>query len=364
MSTPRLGAAKTVGMTDVANWAPQTSEPLQFVTDLLGDTIRQPNPAARVVTDPEEAANIVAAETRSRIAAVLDRFTGDPDVLLSGGVDSIYVAAVAVSLGVRPNAITVVTEEQSDEGNAAVAAKALGLRHDVIRLSAAEVVDLARDVMALLGTSELWEVTAGIPILAARRRLDIIGNPGAILTGSGADAIFGGGRKLPYAVHSAEARVELDRLIRAETAANFREARLVPHFYPALLDGHAARLVHIFQTVRWWQVAERFAPPVLFGAHDGRPVDKLALRITAERELPAEVESLAWAAKSPIQRSSGLMSVLADAARTYAANLPGAQTYSDPRTEDAEAVATRLYLSILEKRQGCESARVAVLSTR
>ncbi len=44
------------------------------------------------------------------------------------------------------------------------------------------------------------------------------------------------------------------------------------------------------------------------------------------------------------------MSVLAAAARTYAANLPGAETYSNPRTEDAEAVATRLYLSILEHR--------------
>ncbi|WP_431963246.1 asparagine synthase C-terminal domain-containing protein [Nocardia sp. bgisy134] len=271
-------------------------------------------------------------------------------VLLSGGVDSIYVAAVAVSLGMRPIAITIVTEGQSDEGNAAAAAKALGLRHDIVRLSAAEVVDLARDVMARLGTSELWEVTAGIPILAARRRLDIIDDLGAILTGSGADAIFGGGRKLSYAVGSDEARVELDQLIRAESAANFREARLVPHFYSALLDDRADRLVHVFQTVRWWHAAEQFAPPVLFGAHDGRQVDKLALRIAADRQLPAEVKSLAWAAKSPIQRSSGLMSVLAAAARTYAANLPGAQTYADPRTEDAEAVATRLYLSILENR--------------
>ncbi|WP_435590973.1 asparagine synthase C-terminal domain-containing protein [Nocardia sp. bgisy118] len=337
-------------MTDVASWAPQTSEPLQFVTDLLGDALAQPNPGARVVTDPEEAAKSVAAEARSRVAAVLERFGGVPAVLLSGGVDSIYVAAVAVSLGARPKTITVVTEGQSDEGNAAVAAEALGLRHDVIRLSADEVVDFAREVMARLGTSELWEVTAGIPILAARRRLDSIDDLGAILTGSGADAIFGGGRKLSYTVSSDEARVELDHLIRVETAANFREARLVPRFYPALLDEHAGRLVHVFQTVRWWQVAERFAPPVLFGVHYGRQVDKLALRIAAERELPAEVRSLAWAAKSPIQRSSGLMSVLAAAARTYAANLPGAETYSNPRTEDAEAVATRLYLSILEHR--------------
>ncbi|WP_163818224.1 hypothetical protein, partial [Nocardia cyriacigeorgica] len=39
---------------------------------------------------------------RSRIAAVLERFGGIPAVLLSGGVDSIYVAAVAVALGAEP----------------------------------------------------------------------------------------------------------------------------------------------------------------------------------------------------------------------------------------------------------------------
>ncbi|MGW4770465.1 asparagine synthase C-terminal domain-containing protein [Nocardia sp. NPDC004278] len=335
-------------MTNETNLMPQTSEPLQFVSDLIGD-VAEPNPAVRTITDPTDAARQIAQETRSRIAAVLDKFTGTPAVLLSGGIDSIYVAAVAVELGVKPVAITIVTDGQSDESNASNAAAALGLQHDIIRLSTDEVDDLSCDVMRRLGTSELWEVTAGIPLLAARRSFDTIPNLGAILTGSGADAIFGGGQRLSYPATSPEAREELDRLIRTESAANFRYDRLVPHFYPALLDHYDERLIHVFQTVRWWRIAEHFAPTALFGERDGRSIDKFALRIACDNQLPAGAEQLAWSAKAPIQRSSGLMSVLANSARTYAANLPGARTYTDPMNEDAEAVATRLYLSIRQQ---------------
>lgn len=336
-------------MTNTRKLAEQTSEPLQFVSDILAG-IDEPNPSARTITNRLKAAEIVAEETRSRISAVLDKFGGTPAILLSGGVDSIYVAAVAVSLGAKPIAITIVTDGQTDEANAVTAAKALGLTHHVIRLSASEVAEVAVEVMSRLGTSELWEVTAGIPLYAARRVLDEIPDLGAILSGSGADAIFAGGRKLTHPLDSEEAKVELDTLIRAESAANFRYDRLVPDFHPLLLDAYADRLVHVFQTVRWWQIAEQFSPWVLFGQHAGRTADKYALRLACETLLPVGIKPLAWAVKSPIQRSSGLMAALATAARTHAANLPGARTYSDPMTEDIEAVATRLFLSILQAR--------------
>ncbi|MEV0344033.1 asparagine synthase-related protein [Nocardia sp. NPDC050713] len=329
------------------DWAAQTFEPIEFVADRLD--IASPHPELRTLTDPHIAAKLLTAETRSRLEAVLEHFPGTPTILLSGGVDSIFVAAVAAQLGIRPHAITIVTSGETDGAAAAAAAQALGLTHDIIRLSADDVVHLARDVMNRLETSELWEVTAGIPLVAARRSFDQISDLGPILTGSGADAILGGGRKLTYPVDSIDARDELDRLIRAESASNFREMRLIPHFYPALLDAYADRLVHIFQTVRWWQVVENFAPPALFGDHDGRPVDKLALRIACSEQLPDGSEQLAWGTKAPIQRSSGLMEVLAGAARGYAAELPGARTYTNPMTEDAESVATRLYLAILQK---------------
>lgn len=336
-------------MTIPMNLPPQTWEPVEFVSDVLG-SIATPNPETRTLTDPDEAAELIAAETRSRVKAVLEHFGGTPSIMLSGGVDSIYIAAIAVALGGTPRAVTIVTGDASDEKNAVAAASSLKLPHDVIRLSPDDVVRLAQDAMRRLGTTELWEITAGIPMLAARSSFDKIADLGPILTGSGADAIFAGGRALSHPLDSSEARTQLDHLIRTESAANFRYERLVPHFHPALLDSYAPRLVHTFQTVRWWQISETLAPQALFGNRDGRGVDKLALRIACERELPNDAKDLAWASKSPIQRSSGLMEVLATAARQYAADLPGATTYTNPLTEDPEAVATRLYLSILNAR--------------
>lgn len=331
------------------NLTAQTAEPLEYVSDILPG-MAEPNPDARVIVDPAAAAELITNETTGRIGAVLDRFAGTPAVLLSGGVDSIYVAAIAVQLGAQPRAITIVTDGQSDATNATAAAAALGIKHDLIHLERNDVVSLSQVVMDRLGIPELWEVTAGIPLVAAIPALDQISDLGAILTGSGADAIFGGGRKLSHPIQSVEARAELDRLIRKESAANFRYDRLVPDFYQNLLRNYAGQLVHVFQTVRWWQVAEQFAPPALFGEHSNRAVDKLALRLACEKVLPEPARELAWAAKSPIQRSSGLMSALASAAREYAANLPGATTYTDPRTEDLEAVATRLYLALLNRK--------------
>ncbi|MEV6325891.1 asparagine synthase-related protein [Nocardia sp. NPDC051787] len=150
-------------MNDAINAGAQTSEPIQFVTDLLGDTVAAPDPSARTITDPRVAAGLIAEETRSRVRAVIERFDDVPAILLSGGVDSIYLAAVAVRLGVRPYAITIVTTGDTDATGAVRAAAALGLPRDVIRLTEAEVVDLARDAMHRLGTAELWEVAAGIP---------------------------------------------------------------------------------------------------------------------------------------------------------------------------------------------------------
>ncbi|WP_157185331.1 asparagine synthase C-terminal domain-containing protein [Nocardia transvalensis] len=319
------------------------------MADLL-DSVAAPDPGARTVTDPRVAAELVAGETRSRVRAVLEHVGGTPVVLLSGGVDSIYVAAVAAELGGAPRAVTVVTDGASDEDHASAAAEALGLRHDIVRLTRDDVIDLARDTIIRLNTSELWEVTAGIPLLAARRVLDAIPDGGAILTGSGADAILAGGRSLSYPLESDSARTELDAMIRAETAANFRRDRLVPDFYPALLEDKASRLVHVFQTVRWWRLAETLAPPALFGTRDDHPIDKLALRLACEAQLPPTAAHLAWSVKDPIQRSTGLMSVLFTAARTYAATLPGADTYTNPLTEDPEAIATRFYLDILGRR--------------
>ncbi|MFI6870874.1 asparagine synthase C-terminal domain-containing protein [Nocardia sp. NPDC050406] len=326
--------------------AEQTGDAMQFVADVRN--IDTPNPQRRQLADPVAAATLFKDETVSRIESILNAQSGTPVILLSGGVDSILVAAAAVKLGVRPHAITVIANGGTDRENAVAAADALGLTHEIIDLSEDTVVDLAREAVNRLGLPELWEVSYAIPLLATLPVLDRIGTTGPILTGSGADAIVGGGKVLGHPIDSPQAIEELDLIIRKESANNFVHDRLVPDFYPRVMGKYADQFVHVFQTLRFWEVAETFAPPALFGNRDGNPVDKFAVRIACEMLLPETSKNLAWAKKSAIQRSAGIMGTLATASRTFAASLPGAQTYSDPMTEPYEAVATRLFLALLD----------------
>ncbi|MFE3988816.1 asparagine synthase-related protein [Nocardia tengchongensis] len=325
--------------------ADQTGETMQFVADLRD--VATPDPGLRQVTDPAVAAAVIGREVRDRIEAVLRASDADPVVLLSGGVDSILVAAAAVAAGARPHAITIVSEGGTDKDNAVAAARALGLTHEMIELDEPAIVDLARRAIDLLGVPELWEVTYAVPLLAALPALDRIDAVGPILTGSGADAIVAGGKTLRHPIDSPEAVEELDRTIRKESAGNFVHDRLVPDFYPRVMGTYADRFVHVFQTLRLWEVAETFAPTALFGDHDGRPADKVCLRLACEAMLPEPVRELAWAKKSAIQRSAGIMGALATAARRRAATMPGATVYGDPMTEPFESVATRLFLALL-----------------
>lgn len=325
--------------------ASQTGEVMQFVADLRD--IATAAPDRRVVTDPAEAAAMFKDETLSRIDAVLKSHPGPPVILLSGGVDSILVAAAAVSLDVRPHAITVVANGGTDKANAVAAATALGLTHDVVELTEQDVIALSQQAMAVLGVSELWEVSYAIPLLATLPVLDRLGTVGPILTGSGADAIVAGGKAIQHPITSPEAIEELDGLIRKESANNFVYERFVPDFYPRVMGKYADRFVHVFQTIRFWEIAETFAPPALFGEHDGQAADKLCIRLACEELMPEAARSLAWAKKSAIQRSAGIMGALAEGARAYAASIPGAQAYTDPMTESYEAVATRLFLALL-----------------
>ncbi|MEV6069258.1 asparagine synthase-related protein [Nocardia sp. NPDC052001] len=325
----------------------QTGTAMEFVADTRD--IASPNADLRKLTDPDAAASLISGETLSRVGAVLEAHPGNPVVMLSGGVDSIFVAAAAVKLGAKPHAITVLTEGGTDRANAIEAAEVLGLTHDVVELDEQAVVNLARESVIRLGVPELWEVSYAIPLLATLPILGQIGNVGPILTGSGADAILAGGRVLDYRIGTPEATAELDRLIRKETANNFVYDRLVPDFYPRVMGEYADKFIHVFQTARFWEISETFAPPALFGYHGDKMVDKLCLRIACEALLPEAAQSIAWAKKSAIQRSAGIMDTLATATRRFAASLPGARAYSDPMAEPFEAVATRLFLAHLDE---------------
>jgi asparagine synthase (glutamine-hydrolysing) len=113
-------------------------------------------------------------------------------ILLSGGLDSALLAAVARR--VRPmrrmSAFTVRFDESSyDEGGAAErVARTLGLESVVTRLQADEVPELLRDLVAHAGEPLADPAWLPLAVLARRAARDVR----MVLSGEGADELFGG----------------------------------------------------------------------------------------------------------------------------------------------------------------------------
>ncbi|MGH8124288.1 MAG: asparagine synthase (glutamine-hydrolyzing) [Rhodanobacteraceae bacterium] len=127
-------------------------------------------------------------------AAILRQTDVDVDygVLLSGGVDSALIAAVAraVHPGRRPPAYCVRFAEASfDEGEpAARVAHDLGCKFVPVTVSAAEVPETLRELVR--GTGELLADPAWIPMSRVARRA--AQDVRMLLSGEGADELFGG----------------------------------------------------------------------------------------------------------------------------------------------------------------------------
>lgn len=341
----------------------EVADPAQYVADRIGyQLVAAAGPGT---TDCDAAAAALIGLVERRIAAVVENTSNvRPGLLLSGGIDSLLVAACARRIGVDPLAVTVLCDDSPDntepleDSRAITAATALGIEHRVISMTAADVQALARRCIRLLETTELWEVCAAIPGLAAIEYLDAAGACGPALTGSGADALFLGGEQLTAPVGSDEALAEYRSRVTAKVRRNFTRARLVPDFYERLLGDRADRYVQVFQSESFWRFSQIIDPSLLWrtvpGAA-GQPVqvDKYILRYAAQKlGLPSE---LAITRKSPLQVSAGIVSALVTSARADLDGNPANRLYADPKAEPAEHTVARLYLEKLAWAQSVSS---------
>lgn len=254
-----------------------------------------------------------------------------PALMLSGGVDSQLLAAVYESQGLNPLTVTVAVPGSPDAVGAASAAGHLRLDHHLI--DTREVVGRWREVANALETDELWEVTAGVPLVAVFSLLSDLGVTGPVISGGGADAVFLGGWSPSGALRG-------EQLRRAAATLSFP----IPDFYERLIGAEGKqRYVQPYATQAMWGTAARLTESALYVDRGGVTYDKAALREAAVRlGIPRH---LAWTTKDPLQKSSGLMGLLADEARAWLARRPLATHYSDPRTEPAEQALARLWLA-------------------
>lgn len=317
-----------------------TPRPREYVADALPTPLP---PAPRTVRDLDEAADRLTTLTRRRIAELTANRPGRHGLLLSGGVDSMVVAAALVEAGHRPEAVTFVATIGgeplgTDLDGACGLAAALDLHHEVLTVDVDELPQLAAETVAALGTTDVWEVCAGLPFTRCAQGLRALQADGLWWTGGGADVLLGGGKTFD-APDSPDAAARMDTLIDAQVAASFTRNRYIPDFYERLLGADQDRLVLTYQTHDAWETTRSLHPTVLW--REGH--DKAALRAAAERlGVPHE---LAWRPKDPLQRSSGLFDAFEAAARQAAAKAAG--PYTDPLVEPAGQVASRLWLASL-----------------
>ncbi|MCJ7633187.1 asparagine synthetase B [Candidatus Bathyarchaeota archaeon] len=112
-------------------------------------------------------------------------------ILFSGGLDSSIIAVVAASLGLKTSLYTAAFEDSSDAASAEKAATLLGLKLEVETLSVDEAGDILRKVIWDIESYDSVQVCVGMPIEAATRAATREGEK-LVLSGSGADELFGG----------------------------------------------------------------------------------------------------------------------------------------------------------------------------
>jgi asparagine synthase (glutamine-hydrolysing) len=117
---------------------------------------------------------------------------GAGGLLLSGGIDSTYLAATAASRGQRPLAFTSAFEDElgmNETGFAAAAADRFGLPQAIVPLHAAEAAELLDEVVLRAAEPcSAWAALTHFRILATARQRQVE----QVLSGLGSDEIFGG----------------------------------------------------------------------------------------------------------------------------------------------------------------------------
>lgn len=327
--------------------------PYEYLADNIDVRIK----GERSIKDLDTAAQGVISYTKIRVLEVFhahndylenneNEKSGKLGLMLSGGIDSVLLAAVLKDLGIDFHAVTVAAKglNSQDRDNSIALAEKLNFSHSVVEVDSKTLSTEIPLTIEKLGTDELWEVLAALPISLAFKEFNDKGVKGLVLTGNGADAIFAGGKILKEKnLYSENASNELDSLVLQDVSRNFTRDRVIPDFYERVLGKDDKRFTMAFQNRQAWELSHLLAPNVLWTEDElGRKYDKSALRKAAEiLNIPKE---LAWTSKSPLQKSSGLMDALILHVRESMARYENATNYTSPLEEDTDILLARTAL--------------------
>lgn len=276
-------------------------------------------PPLRKFNDKKQAEADLKNFLRKRAAAILEEFPGTPVVLLSGGIDSIAILAVLAEIIGEKNflALTVACggAEAADYKRSIEITKYLGVDHEIIDLSLKEVEASAKEMIKILGISEILHISSAIPYKAcfnsiAKRNI----TDGPVFTGSGADVLLAGGKRLASInLEKESAQIELKEMVWEDVNQSFTYNRLIPDFYERILGEDSERVIHFFRSQAAWEITNMYSPQVIYEEREGVIFDKAPLRrAAASFNVP---EEFVWTEKEILQNSSGVIPALTKLAR-------------------------------------------------
>jgi asparagine synthase (glutamine-hydrolysing) len=231
-------------------------------------------------------------------------------VLLSGGLDSSLVAAVAARYArhrveendrveawwPRLHSFAIGLSGSPDLAAAAIAAEALGTVHHGFEYTFEEGLDALPEVIRHVETYDVTTIRASTPMFLLARRIKAMGVK-MVLSGEGSDEIFGGYLYFHKAPNAREFHEELVRKIDAL------------HNYDCLRANKSMMAWGVeprvpFLDVEFLEVAMRIdaAHKMVGASGDGRRIEKAILRQAFEGYLP---ESILWRQKEQFSDGVG-----------------------------------------------------------
>ncbi|MFB3069829.1 MAG: asparagine synthase C-terminal domain-containing protein [Gemmatimonadales bacterium] len=248
--------------------------------------------AARWVPSPIAGESALEAGNR-QIAALRSEITdvGGPrpiTVVVSGGVDSGLVAALAKQVGMVDYLASLGTPWGDEYSGADELGAHLGIPVRRIALSEDEILRALPETVRMLGTTDRELIAAGVNLVAVFRQGTI--PAGAILTGVGADLINSGSRVGSTAAAADMQKAVSERLTEVASSAELTGVGAAVHGYA---------LHHMYWNSSVIQAALDTSPEVMRYADR----EKGHMRLAAQQLLP---DSVAWRPKQALHHGSGV----------------------------------------------------------
>lgn len=288
-------AAATSGLQTIP---PHSSAEFVIGNDAAIDVVIESKPGWVRHRAHDDAAVAAGARQLAALRAEIANTPRDLPVtaLVSGGVDSGSVAALAHEAGILDRLVTIGTEWSDEHQEASELGEYLGMPVELIRLSQEEIVEAIPETIRLVGSADPETVAVGVLLVALFRSRRV--PHGTLLTGYGADLINSGLRVDAGTVDHINDAVD----------AQLANAAVSGEFSALMAEKYEYRLLHPFWCTNVITEALNTDPGLM--RFQNREKGHIRAAAASSSLLP---DSIAWRQKQALHRGTGVESHLSSA---------------------------------------------------